>query len=103
MSQVDFDLFALCAAHRVDERALEDALNAILSVGHTPTSIETLSELARYSPRHMYRILRVLRYSANGIVPIVEARGGKRGRGLVHRYSVNANRVQELGLFQHAA
>lgn len=103
MSQVDFDLFEICAAYKVDERALAGTLKALISVGKTPCSIEDLSELAQYSPRHMHRILQVLRYSTNSIPPIVISRDGKRGRGNRSRFDVDLQRAHYLGLLQNAA
>jgi hypothetical protein len=104
-AQVVFDFPALCAAHQVDERAVIDALKAILSAGHSPSTIESLSERARYSPRHFKRLLSVLRWSdPNGdIDPVIRVQRSKRGRGHAFRYVVIHQRAYDLGLISDAA
>ncbi len=101
MSQVDFDFPQLCTAHRIDERAVTAALKAILTVGESPCSVEALSEIAHYSPRHIHRALKVLRFSSSHIAPVVIAQGGKRGKA--YHFAVIFDRVNELGLLRNAA
>lgn len=104
-AQVVFDLSELCAAHKVDERALIWALRAILSAGQSPRTIESLSEQAQYSPRHFRRLLNVLRWRdpVHGIAPVVITYRVKHGRGHAFRYDVIHQRAMDLGLISDAA